>query len=194
MATATQTVPFTETDPATVARWLKSGECTLIDVREPDEHARERINGARLSPLSSFAPATVATTAAKRIVFHCKSGRRSADAAQQASAFIPAGVEVHSMKGGIEAWKGANLPVEVNANAPRMSIMRQVQFTIGLGILTGLAIGYFAHPLGYLLSAFMACGLVMAGLTGACPLAAAVARLPWNRLNTSDGCAAGECN
>ena len=194
MATATQTVPFTETDPATIARWMKSGECTLIDVREPDEHARERINGARLSPLSTFAPAALATATGKRVVFHCKSGRRSADAAQQASAFIPAGVEVHSMKGGIEAWKAANLPIAINTKAPRMSVMRQVQLTIGLGILTGLAIGYFAHPLGYLLSAFMACGLVMAGLTGACPLAAAIAKLPWNRTATTGACAAGKCN
>ena len=31
---------------------LDRGDAVLIDVREPDEHARERIEGARLAPLA----------------------------------------------------------------------------------------------------------------------------------------------
>ena len=37
--------------PAEVAEQMKNG-AVLIDVREADEHARERIAGARLHPLS----------------------------------------------------------------------------------------------------------------------------------------------
>jgi len=194
MSTPTISSLTVETEPATIARWLQSGQCTLIDVREPDEHAREHIPGARLMPLSSFPAASFASPPSQRIVFHCKAGRRSADAAKQAAAFAPDGVSIHSMKGGIDAWKAANLPIAMSTKAPGLSVMRQVQLIIGLFTLTGLALGYFIHPLGYLLSAFMGAGLTMAGLTGACPLAALVARLPWNRLAPANSCAAGQCN
>jgi len=40
--------------PQEVQRWMTSGEAVLIDVREPDEFAREHIPGAMLVPLSRF--------------------------------------------------------------------------------------------------------------------------------------------
>ena len=56
-------------DPATVQAWLNTGEASLIDVREPDEHARERIAGALNVPLEELskdsAPGDV-------LVFHCR--------------------------------------------------------------------------------------------------------------------------
>ena len=48
-----------EIDAATLKGWLERGEALLVDVREPSEHASERIPGARLVPLSTFAPAQV---------------------------------------------------------------------------------------------------------------------------------------
>ena len=74
---------FALTDPAQLQTWLSAGQAVLIDVREPDEHARERIDGARLCPLSTFDPAHVVTQVppGKMIVLHCKGGKRSADAA-----------------------------------------------------------------------------------------------------------------
>ena len=44
--------PPAEVDAATLSRWLEGGQALLIDVREPDEHARERIAGARNVPLA----------------------------------------------------------------------------------------------------------------------------------------------
>ena len=38
---------------------LDRGDAVLIDVREPDEHAQERIEGARLAPLSRFDQASL---------------------------------------------------------------------------------------------------------------------------------------
>lgn len=193
MPAMSSAVQITETEPRTIAQWLKAGQCTLIDVREPEEHAREHIRASRLVPLSSLDPADFSTMQPGRLVFHCRSGRRSADAATQAAAWTPAGVEVHTMKGGIEQWKADAFPVELNASAPRLSVMRQVQLSIGAGVLAGLAIGYFLHPLGYLLSAFMGGGLIMAGLSGACPLASAIAKMPWNR-RPMCGCSQGSCD
>lgn len=41
-------------DPREVSRLLEASEILLVDVREPDEFAAERIAGALLLPLSTF--------------------------------------------------------------------------------------------------------------------------------------------
>jgi rhodanese-related sulfurtransferase len=48
-----------EVDPMLLKAWMDKGEVILVDVREPSEHAGERILGARLVPFSSFNPAQV---------------------------------------------------------------------------------------------------------------------------------------
>lgn len=173
-----------ERSPADVAAMLKSSQAVLIDVREPDEHARERIPGARLIPLSAFDPAEAVAAArpGQTIVFHCKSGRRSADALARAAA---CNAPCTSMAGGIEAWKTANLPVEVNTRVNRISIMRQVQLVVGVGVLTGSLLAWFVHPGFIALAAFFGAGLTFAGATGTCALAAVLGKMPWNRAAAS---------
>jgi len=95
-------------DPHDVARRLAEHSIVLIDVREPQEFAAERISGALLFPLSSFDPATLPDGDKREIVFHCGSGIRSAKAVSACEAVgIPC--DLH-MKGGIQAWKAAGLP------------------------------------------------------------------------------------
>ncbi len=103
-----------------VLEWMRVGACVLVDVREADEHARERIAGARLLPLSRFEPREAASSIqpGQRLVLHCKGGKRSADAARLAVAALGSRATVVSMAGGIEAWKGAGLPVQSNASTP----------------------------------------------------------------------------
>lgn len=161
-----------------VERWLQSGECVLIDVREPDEHARESIPGAVLKPLGTVSAAALPRG---RVVFHCKGGVRSAEAAA-----VCQGQEVYSLAGGIDGWKRAGLATEVNRRAPRLSVLRQVQVVIGAVVLAGVALGALVHPGLYAVAALPGAGLLMAGLTGVCPLALVVAKMPWNR---SVGCA-----
>lgn len=199
MATLTSTPPtpmptaqpgaptVAEASPAQVREWLASGACILIDVREPDEHARERITGAQALPLSRFDAAHAGALArpGQRIVMHCKSGRRSADAVRQSAVLAATGVRVLSMSGGIEAWRAAGLPTEVNTRVARWSIMRQVQLTIGVCVLAGSALAWFVHPGLVAIPAFFGAGLVFAGTTGTCGLAALVALLPWNRVGRS---------
>lgn len=99
------------TDPKDVARWMAERSIVLIDVREPPEYAAERIPGALLFPMSTFDPLALPEGDARKIVFHCGSGVRSAKAVANCAA---AGLahETH-MKGGIQAWKAAGLPVLV---------------------------------------------------------------------------------
>jgi rhodanese-related sulfurtransferase len=197
MHMTTMTTPastFTEIDPSTLQSWLAQGSCTLVDVREPDEHARERIEGAGLHPLSRFQPGAVRAAPGDRVVLHCRSGRRSADAARMLGTLSAAGVHVHSLRGGIEAWKQAGLPVKLDTRVSGMSVMRQVQLTIGACVLAGSALAWFVDPRFVAVPAFFGAGLCFAGLTGTCGLAAVIGWMPWNRVHGKPGsCASGSC-
>jgi rhodanese-related sulfurtransferase len=57
-------------DPITLKRRLEEGSAVLIDVREPHEHAREHIEGAKLVPLSRFQAEDFAGLQDKIAVFH----------------------------------------------------------------------------------------------------------------------------
>lgn len=101
--------------PADVARKLDAHEILLVDVREPNEFAAERIPGALLYPLSTFDPAVLPGPGRETIVFQCGSGVRSAKALAAASG---AGVKVVGhLAGGLKAWKEAGLPT-VKADSP----------------------------------------------------------------------------
>jgi len=171
----TQLNPISATE---LKRRLDSGDAVLIDIRESDEHAREHIVGARLAPLSAIDTHDFDRDHAKAAVFHCKSGMRTqANAAQLLARGFR---EAYYLEGGIEAWKAAGLGVHANAKAP-MEIMRQVQITAGLLIVTGVALGWFVNPAFYALSAFVGAGLTFAGATGWCGMAMLLKAMPWNQ-------------
>jgi rhodanese-related sulfurtransferase len=98
-----------ELSPHEVAKLMAGGRILLIDVREPDEYALQRIPGALLYPLSTFDASTLPPDQPRPVVFHCGSGKRSATAA---SARLAAGVpHTAHLAGGIAAWIAAGLPV-----------------------------------------------------------------------------------
>lgn len=195
-APSTHPSEVAEVSPRQAQAWLQAGEAVLIDVREPDEHARERIPSAHPVPLSRFDARQAATKArpGQRIVMHCRGGRRSADACRLAASLAASGFAVFSMSGGIEAWKKDSLPVETDTTVVRMSVMRQVQLTIGLLVLAGSALAWLVHP-GFIgIPAFLGSGLLFAGATGTCALASLIARMPWNRSRpTAASCSSGRC-
>lgn len=92
-----------------VARLLRDGRIILVDVREPDEFAAQRIPGALLCPLSTLDAAMLPPDGDRRVVFHCGSGKRSASAARARIA-AGAGRAAH-LTGGIVAWTAAGLAV-----------------------------------------------------------------------------------
>jgi molybdopterin/thiamine biosynthesis adenylyltransferase/rhodanese-related sulfurtransferase len=76
----------------------------LLDVREPDEFAKARIEGARLVPLGEL-EARAGELAKWRdgtVVVHCRSGARSAKACAKLTAL--GFRDVWNLTGGIEAW------------------------------------------------------------------------------------------
>jgi rhodanese-related sulfurtransferase len=97
------------------AVWLQSGEAILIDVREPDEFAAARIDGAILAPLSQMPAAWEALDLPvdRKIIVQCLKGGRS----HQVCAFVgptgPNGQPLFNLTGGIQAWHAAGLPVVI---------------------------------------------------------------------------------
>jgi rhodanese-related sulfurtransferase len=96
---------------------LISGETTLIDVRESEEWAHEKIAGAINAPrgmLEFYADPSApyykpVFTWGTRLVLYCASGGRSALAVQTLKRM---GYQnVAHIDGGIKAWKAADLPV-----------------------------------------------------------------------------------
>ena len=167
-----------------------SGACIIVDVREPDEHARERIAGAKSVPLSSLTAARIAALGSKSVVVHCKSGRRSADAAMRCAELTSRGISVANLRGGIDAWKAQGLPTVVDTMRPRMSVMQQTQLVIGIGVLVGTALGAAVHPWLLAIPAMMGAGLIVAGATGTCGLAVVIGKMPWNK---GTNCGSSSC-
>lgn len=168
-----------EIDALTLKQWLDQGRVNLIDVREPSEYAEERIPGAINMPLSTFDPTQVPTSTPEQpVVMQCRMGSRSIRASCQ---LLDTGwPEVLNLKGGIEAWKSAQLPVTRTQNAP-ISLMRQVQIAAGSLVVFGTLMGALVNPWWLLLSGFVGSGLVFAGVTNTCGMALLLARMPWNR-------------
>ena len=186
--------------PKMAHQWLSDGDCVLIDVREPAEHARERIVGSTLLSLSKFNLQTMAALVrpGQKVVVHCRGGSRSADACRMAASLVQSGMVVLSLDGGIEGWKKDGLPVEVNSGVVGISVMRQVQLAIGVILLAASALAWFVDSRFILMPALVGLGLSFAGATGTCALASLLSAMPWNRAKscgTSRGtsCASGSC-
>jgi adenylyltransferase/sulfurtransferase len=100
---------------AELARRRAGGdELLLLDVRDPDEFERARIEGATLVPLGELAERVdeLAPWRGRAVVVHCHHGRRSELGART---LMDAGFEhVEHLDGGIEAWS-----LTVDPSVPR---------------------------------------------------------------------------
>ena len=88
----------------------------IVDVREPDEFASERIEGAVHIPMSEFAARHAELPRDRPLVMQCHSGSRSASATMF---LIQRGwTDVRNLDGGIAAWMRDGLPVRTGPPAP----------------------------------------------------------------------------
>jgi adenylyltransferase/sulfurtransferase len=84
-------------------RWREEGRAhALIDVREPSEHAVNRIDGSVLIPLRQVPFQLDRIPRDRPVVVHCKSGGRSALAV---AVLRLRGIDAHNLSGGIQAWE-----------------------------------------------------------------------------------------
>ena len=158
------------------AEQLIADGAMLIDIRDPDEHARERIAGATNHPLARIEQLA---THSGPTIFHCRSGTRTQTNATRLAA-AGAGSPCYVLAGGIDAWRSSGRSTIVDRRQP-LEIMRQVQLVAGGLVLLGVTLGFLVSPALFGLSAFVGGGLMMAGATGWCGMAKLLQRLPWNR-------------
>jgi rhodanese-related sulfurtransferase len=81
----------------------------IVDVREPNEFADERIEGSVLIPLSQFAERHAELPKDRPLLMQCHSGSRSSSATMF---LLQRGwTDVRNLDGGIAAWMRDGLPV-----------------------------------------------------------------------------------
>jgi rhodanese-related sulfurtransferase len=98
-------VPVKNITPAELSAWLGDaarGAPQLLDVREPWEFEKCRIDGARLVPLRELPARVAELDAAAQTVVVCHHGGRS----MQAALFLERNgfASVHNLAGGVDAW------------------------------------------------------------------------------------------
>lgn len=172
-------MPIKNVDAATLKRWMDSGEAVVVDVREPAEHNAEKIEGATLVPLGAVTKSSVPYCEGKKLVIHCRSGRRGASACEKLLAEDPQ-LEVYNLEGGISAWGDAGHSI-VTSGKFFLPLDRQVQLAIGLMLIASSVLGAIFSPVWFLLTGIIGVGLTFAGLTGFCGLAMLMAKMPWNK-------------
>ena len=161
-------------DPTDAKRLIEQG-ATLIDIRGADERAREHIPGSHHGPLAQM---TNYAGVNAPIIFHCRSGMRTANAAARLKEATPC--EAYILSGGIDAWKRAGLPVVTDKSQP-IEIYRQVMIAAGSLILAFVLLGAFATPAFYGLAGLVGAGLIFGGVSGWCGMAKLLEVMPWNR-------------
>src|SRR3954470_14644736 len=95
--------------PARVAELQHDG-AQLIDLREPYEREAGRIpdDSAHIE-LDRLTDEAESIDRDRPVVFYCRTGSRSAMAAQ---AFSAAGYDAHNLDGGLKAWVADGLPID----------------------------------------------------------------------------------
>lgn len=164
--------------PNDAAKRLAEGRAILIDIREPDEFARRRAKNALSRPLSTLDAKGLGLPDAREVIFTCRSGMRTGVNGERLAAAC--GRSAHVLEGGLDAWDGAGLPVEVDRKAP-LEIMRQVQIVAGSLVLVGVILGLTVSPWFLGVAGFVGAGLTFAGISGFCGMARLLALAPWNR-------------
>ncbi|OAI40139.1 hypothetical protein AYO38_06420 [bacterium SCGC AG-212-C10] len=113
MATKDAREPFTRITVAEAKAKLDSGEAVMVDVRNPDEYVEVHAKDVRLIPVNTVINEVKQIrdyAGDKEVLFICKSGQRSALAAEYATAAGLDDVNLYNVEGGTTAWVAAGLP------------------------------------------------------------------------------------
>lgn len=102
--------PFTRISVTEAKEMIDSGDVQVVDTREPWEWAEGHVPGAINIPHMATLPRNAELARDKPIVFICKTGARSAVAAEFASAVGL--TELFNVEGGTMDWIKAGYEVE----------------------------------------------------------------------------------
>lgn len=102
--------PLPSTSAVELNEKLKNGKRPLVlDVRQREEFRSGHIAGAKLIPLNELGRRMKELPQEREIVCVCASGNRSSSATRMLTG---AGYNAINMKGGMSAWRRADLPAK----------------------------------------------------------------------------------
>lgn len=110
MPTKNEMEPFTRISVQEAKEMIESNDVQVIDSREPWEYAEGHVPGALNIPHMATLPRNADLARDKPILFICKSGARSAVAAEFASSVGLS--ELYNVEGGTMEWIEAGYDVE----------------------------------------------------------------------------------
>jgi len=114
LATRNPQEPFTRISVAEAKAKLDDGSAVMVDVRDPGEYAEVHADGVRLIPVNTVVSEVQQIrdyAGNKEVMFICRSGQRSALAAEFAVAGGLSDIELYNVEGGTLAWVEAGLPL-----------------------------------------------------------------------------------
>jgi rhodanese-related sulfurtransferase len=159
---------------------VAGGHAELLDVRTPPEFARGHVPGAKLIPLGDLNVQQYLKShrSGAPVYVLCQAGMRAKKAIER---FEAAGCfDGVLVEGGTQAWIDAGFAVE-RGETRVLPLMRQVQIVVGSLSAIGATLALFVNPWCAVVPLVTGCGLLVAGLTGTCGMALALAKMPWNR-------------
>ncbi len=113
MATKDPREPFFRISVDEAKEKLDKNEAVMVDVREPDEYVEIHATGVRLIPVNTVIGEIKQIrdfAHGKEVLFICKSGQRSALAAEFATAAGLDELALYNVEGGTIAWAQAGYP------------------------------------------------------------------------------------
>ncbi|MGI8926559.1 MAG: rhodanese-like domain-containing protein [Tepidiformaceae bacterium] len=113
MATKDPREPFTRISVDEAKEKLDKGEAVMVDVRDPEEYVEVHASGVRLIPVNTVMNEVKQLrefAGGKEVLFICKSGQRSALAAEYATAAGVDDLQLYNVEGGTTAWAAAGYP------------------------------------------------------------------------------------
>jgi len=100
------------------AQRLVTAGAVLVDIRQPHEIDREKIEDAIAMPLTTFRDADLTPALGRKAIFFCHSGGRTTMYAGQIEAKSAGVCDPYVMSGGILAWRRAGLPTVSGPRPP----------------------------------------------------------------------------
>ncbi|MEO9254093.1 MAG: rhodanese-like domain-containing protein [Tepidiformaceae bacterium] len=113
MATKDPREPFSRISVSEAKEKLEKGEAVMVDVREPNEYTEVHATGVRLIPVNTVMSEIKQIrdyAGDKEVLFICKTGARSALAAEFAIAGGLDDKDLFNVEGGTMAWAEAGYP------------------------------------------------------------------------------------
>jgi rhodanese-related sulfurtransferase len=163
----------------------------FLDVRSPLEYSEVHIKDSINVPIDMLASKIKELSQQDQsYIVLCRTGSRSPVAADM---LLQSGIgSVKVMEGGITAWQKARLDVIKGESV--MSLERQVRLIAGILMLAGIILAWLTHPAFILISAWVAFGLIFAGLTNNCLMSMLLMKLPYNKRQYKTKLGGGTCS